>query len=218
MFIFHFLFFIYSPLLLNHSTGAMNLGGCSVIQSMKEMVIKARSDENVKAELVVKFEPLMKKCIKIYVGDFSYREDAIQEAKITVLKCIKQYNTDSNVPFEGYVKRAVIYSVRDFARRIKSCVSLNSEMTEDGDGLIDILASDEDIENDNIHRDELKVLRQAFGELPENYQNILKKFYLEGMSMRDISTNRRCHYMSVVKLKERALKCLKEKVMEFSGE
>lgn len=181
-------------------------------QCMREMVIKARKNEEVRIEILNNFEPLMKKCIRIYVKDYSYFDDAMQEARITVLQCIKRYDINSPIPFEGYVKRGVIYSIRDFAHRIRSYVSLDDEINEDGGTLHDILKSDQDIEGEKIHRDELIELKMAFEKLPENYKNILQKFYFEGISLREISNNRRCHYMNVVKLKDRALKNLREQL------
>ncbi len=181
-------------------------------KSMKEMVIMARKYEEAEVEILKNFEPLMKKCIRIYVKDYSYFEDAMQEARFTVLQCINRYDINSPIPFEGYVQRGVIYSIRDFAYRIKSCVSLDDEINEDGGTLHDILEGDQDIEGEKIYREELMELRRAFERLPENYKNIIQKFYFEKMSLREICSNRRCHYMTVVKLKERAIKSLREQL------
>jgi RNA polymerase sporulation-specific sigma factor len=181
---------------------------------MMEMVIMAREDEEVEVQLVKNFEPLIKKCIRIYVKDYSYYDDAIQEGRFTVLQCIRRYDIISPIPFEGYVKMAVIYSIRDFAHKIRVCVSLDDEINEDGGSLYDILRSDQDIEVEKIHREELMELKKAFDRLPENYRSIIQKFYFEKISLREICRNRRCHYMTAVKLKERALKNLKEQ-LEF---
>lgn len=179
-------------------------------QNLKEMVIMARENEEAGVQILKDFEPLMKKCIRIYVKDFSYYDDAMQEARLAVLQCIRRYDIGSPVPFEGYAKMGVIYSVRDFAHRIRFNVSLDDEINEDGGTLYDILEGDMDIERDKIHSEELIELRSAFEKLPENYQDIIRKFYFEKMSLREIAGNRRCHYMTVVKLKERAVKCLRE--------
>lgn len=181
-------------------------------QDLREMVIMARNNDEVKLQLLKKFEPLMKKCIKIYIKDFTYFNDAMQEARLAMLQCINRYDTDSSIPFEGYVKRAIIYSIRDFAHRIYDYVSLDETITEDGGTLYDVIEGNENIEDERIHIEELDELMRAFIMLPENYKSILRKYYFEKMSLRDICAGRRCHYMTVVKLKERALKCLREKL------
>lgn len=195
-----------------HSTGVNKLGVCVMSDSLREMVIRARENDDMMVQILKDFEPLMKKCIKIYVKDFSYFDDAIQEARLTVLQCIKRYDINSPISFAGYVKRAVVYSVRDFAERIRLNISLDEEINEDGGTLHDILEGDMDIERDEVHKEELMELKKAFERLPENYRNILQKFYYEKMSLREICNNRRCHYMTVVKLKERAIKCLREEL------
>lgn len=207
---FHFLFFSSMLVSFTHSTGANKLGVCVMSESMREKVIMARKNEDVEAQLVKDFEPLIKKCIGIYVKDYSYYDDAMQEGRLTILQCIKRYDIISPIPFEGYVKMGVAYSIRDFGNRIRNCISLDDEINEDGGTLYDILEGDQDIEEDEIHREEQIELSSAFEKLPDNYKDIIRKFYFEKISLREIAGNRRCHYMTVVKLKERALKCLRD--------
>lgn len=180
---------------------------------MKKLVLDARENEDKRVMLTKAFEPLIKKCIKIYVKNAEYFEDAMQEGYYTVLQCIKNYDVDSRYPFPAYVKRAVIYSIRDFSKRIKENISLDEESREDGGGsLYEFLKSDADVEKEYILKDDVERLRAALKVLSQKQMEIIDDFFFKNVSMRDICKNKRCHYMAVVGLKDRAIKKLKEEM------
>lgn len=178
---------------------------------MREKVIMARSDEDIRLEILKSFEPLIKKCIKLYVKDREYFEDAMQEGYKIVLGCIYKYDLSKEYPFEGYVKCSVIYGIRNFAYRIKYHVSFDEGIGEDEEGsLYDILEGDFDIEKDFEKREDIKRLKEAIKKLPEKQREVINEIYFKNMSMKDICKGRRCHYMSIFKMKERALKNLRD--------
>lgn len=177
---------------------------------MKDLIIKARENEEIRLKILKDFEPLIKKSLKMYLKDMSYFNDGIQEGYLTVLKCIYTYDIESDCPFPAYVKRAVIYSIRDFAKREKFNLSLQQEINEDGVTLLDILPCDVDIEGENIHREDLKRLKEAIGMLSEKQREVIEDYFLKNKSMVEICKGKRCHYMAVSGLKERAIKKLRE--------
>lgn len=179
---------------------------------MRKLVLSARENEDKRLMLTKAFEPLIKKCIKIYVKNPQYFEDAMQEGYSAVLHCINNYNVDSKYPFPAYVKRAVIYSIRDFSKKIKENISLDEKRGEEDITLYDVLENDSRVEEDCILRDEIKRLMEAIKTLTPKQQEIIYDFYFKNKSMREIAKNRRCHYMAVVGLKERALNKLKEAI------
>ncbi|EYE87638.1 hypothetical protein Q428_12250 [Fervidicella metallireducens AeB] len=177
---------------------------------MKELIIKARENEEIKLKILKDFEPLIKKSLKMYLKDMSHFNDGMQEGYLTVLKCIYTYETSSNCPFPAYVKRAVIYSIRDFAKKLKCEVSLDEAINEDGGTLLDILPGDVDIEGDNIHKEDLVRLKEAINMLSEKQREVIEDYFFKNKSMVDICKGKRCHYMAVSGLKERAVKKLRE--------
>lgn len=177
---------------------------------MKDMVLKARENEETMLELIKRFEPLMKKNIRRYVKDFALHEDALQEARYIFIKCVYKYDVSLNIQFEGYIKNAMNYSLRDYAAHINNHQSIDEEITEDGGTLHDLLRSDEDIEGDKIFRELRSELTAALNSLPESQRNVIIAFYIKKTRITEICQNRRCHYMNIVKLKERGLKNLKD--------
>jgi RNA polymerase sporulation-specific sigma factor len=177
----------------------------------RERVIKAREDGREAVKIIGEFEPLIKKCIRMYLKDPNSFEDAMQEGRIAILTCIRNYDITSPAYFEGYVKMAVIYSIRNFASKSKESMSLDEE-TEDGRDFHDILDSGMDIEEDAIRKERRDLLKAALDKLTEGERKVIDEFYFEGKSMREISRSRRCHYMTVVKHKEKALERLRREM------
>lgn len=176
---------------------------------MKELITLARTDDEIKLKILRSFEPLIKKCFKIYIKDLNYYDDTIQEGYMTILKCISNFNINLNCEFPGYVKIAVIRNIRDFSKKIKSEISLDEEMCEEGSTILDILKSDTDIENDEILRSEIKQMYKALNNLTEKQRRIIEEYYFKDLTLKQICKDRKCHYMSIARLKDRALKKLR---------
>lgn len=179
---------------------------------MRDKVIMARQDDNTKLEILRSFEPLIKKSIKMYVKDKEYYEDAMQQGYLTVLACIRNYDLNKCYPFEAYVKRSVIYTIRDFAKKIKNDLSLDAETTDDGGSLYDILESGVNVEDESMLKDDTARLKRALSSLSDKQREVIEDVYFKNMSMVDICKRRRCHYMAIAGLKDRAIKKLREEM------
>lgn len=174
------------------------------------MVKRARESENEMLLLVNTFEPLIKKCIKIYIKDPGYYEDGMQQGRMTVINCIRKYDITSSYPFQAYVKRGVYYSIRDFGKKLfSSQESLDENISEDGPSLYDTIDSGIRTDEDFLHSDEIKRLYHAMEGLSEKQRSIIDEVFFKNRSMKDICNQRRCHYMTVASMKERALLKLK---------
>ena len=163
-------------------------------------------------EKIKAFEPLIKKCIRIYLRNNEYYEDALQEGYCTIAKCIKTYDKSHGTLFSGYVKSAIIYSIRDFSMKLDRKDMSIDEESDDGGCIMDFLEGNEDVERDCIKRENIKRLRSAIESLTPKQRQVIKEYYYENKTLKEISGNRRCHYMTVVNLKERAIEKLKEKI------
>lgn len=168
--------------------------------------------EEIKAEKVKAFEPLIKKCIKVYLWDMQYYDDAVQEGYITIIKCMKSYDKSLGARFEAYVKRAVIYSIRDFSLKINiKDMSLNEE-NDEGGCILDFIESKENVEEDWLKSLQIKQLKEAIEKLPLKQREIIYEHYFNGKSLKEISCDKRRHYMGIIALKKRAILNLKEEL------
>lgn len=179
---------------------------------MKELVIKAKTDREAALIILESFAPLIKKSMKMYVRDFDYYDDALQDGYLTILKCIEKYDINSECPFPAYAKIAVIHNMRSFAKKIKAEASLDEPLCEEGGTLLDTLKSEVNIETNEIQSETLRALHNALGQLSDKQREIIFSYYFKNIPLKDIAKNKRCHYMAVVKLKERGINALR---MEF---
>jgi len=178
-------------------------------EKMNELILKAKEDPSCCLEVIKAFEPLIKKCIKIYVHDFSYYDDALQQGRLILISCIKTYDPSSPYPFPAYFKKSLCYGMRDFSLKIKENMSLDKPIEEDCT-LYDILPSDEDTEDSIAKKDSSEVLLKCIANLPDGQRRVIEDFFYKNKSMVEISQNKRCHYMSIVKMKKRALASLRD--------
>jgi RNA polymerase sporulation-specific sigma factor len=185
--------------------------------TMRDLVVKARIDKEMTMNLIERFEPLIKKCFKMYVRDFNFFDDAMQEGYLTVIKCIALYDTESKTEFPGYVKTAVINNLRNFSKKIKYDLSIDAEVNEYSCAFTDILQSDVNIEAESIINAEILAMEKALKKLTEKQREIIEAFYFKNLTLQEISKRRRCHYMAVARLKSRALIALQNSLQEYKN-
>ena len=176
---------------------------------MNELIARAREDSSCCLQLIQAFEPIIKKSVRLYVHDFSYYEDALQQGRLILLSCIKSFDPSSPYPFPAYVKKSLCYGMRDFSLKLKENISLD-EPLEEYFTLYDLLPSNDNTEDSVSHKDVSQVLLRCIGCLPDSQKRIIDEFFFKNKSMVEISQNKRCHYMSVVKQKQRALASLRK--------
>lgn len=160
--------------------------------------------------VIKKYEPLIKRAIKMYIHDKNYYEDAYQEAALAILQVLKGFDKRKG-DFNAYIKCAVIYSIKAFSKKLKEKVSLDEEL-EEGGCLYDLIPDKACIEEDYIMEDDIKRLYLALDKLNKKQREVIEEYYFKGKSMVEIAKNKRCHYNSIVRLKERALNRLKEEL------
>ncbi|GFR35987.1 sigma-70 family RNA polymerase sigma factor [Thermobrachium celere] len=160
--------------------------------------------------LIKKYEPLIKRAIKMYIHDRNYYEDAYQEAVLAILQVLRGFD-EKKGDFNAYIKCSVIYSVKAFSKKIKENISLDEEL-EDGGCLYDLIPDEGCLEEDYIMEDQIKRLYEAINKLNKKQREVIEEYYFKGKSMVEIAKNKRCHYNSIVRLKERAINKLKEEL------
>lgn len=182
---------------------------------MKELVIAARESSDAKLEILKSFEPLIKKCFKLYVNDYNLYDEVMQEGYIAILKCINKFDINSGYAFPGYVKAAVIHAIRRISRNTNHYASLDEEIDDDGGRFLDFLSSCTDIETEEIEKQAMEALYAALDKLTYKQREIINLIYFKNRSMKDICRDRRCHYMAVVRLKNRALETLSKELSHY---
>lgn len=142
-------------------------------------------DRNAFNELVLKYQ---NKVVNIAYGMLSVREDAedaAQEVFIKVYKNISSFNENSAL--STWIYRITVNTCNDILRKRmnKKTVSIYSDDDENPDMVIPDTSHtpEEAAENSEIQRQ----IRNAIGNLKEEYRSVITLFDLEGMSYEEIS-------------------------------
>ncbi len=182
---------------------------------LQEIVEKAKDgDEAAKEELLYRLQPMIYAAISRNWGDD--KEDLYQEACIVVLECIRDYDAGRGVPFLLYVKKKLNFRLFNITRRRRYTISLDQRLpVDDGEGstLGDLLPSGEPKIHDIIEQEEeIKELYTAIQQLTSKQRQVILMHFFEGLKYKDIARKGGKHYKSILRLKDRALNSLKEKI------
>ncbi|MGI6706575.1 MAG: RNA polymerase sigma factor [Clostridia bacterium] len=177
---------------------------------LKEWVEKSRSgDQDAACILLDKLNPLMISIVSRYGrGEW---EDLMQEARETVLRCIREYREDRNVPFVVFVRKALYYQIRNLSRPEPPVDSLDAPLPGQDICLIDRLESQFPSVQEELEREELySLLREALQTLPLDQREVLLLHFYSGISYKEIALARGVHYQTVRGWKQKGLIQLKK--------
>lgn len=130
------------------------------------------------------FEPLIISSIKNYYDRADIFEELIDDGKTEIMYAIMEYDGSKNVPFNYYLKQRLrfFYLKKNPRRSVQSLNFTN----EDGVELMNLIESDENIEQDFEDRLEIKELYEKVRKLPGKQQKIIYENFLREKSARVI--------------------------------
>ncbi len=201
-----------------YNEGVFKINGDEIIG----LLLKAKEgDKTAMEEIIKRYTPFVIKTARsIYVRGQEV-EDLIAIGQGSIIKAVNMYDTERENAFTTYVfntiRRTLYLLIRSSVKDAKCCSlqSLNNEGCE----LIDVLAGDEDIEEDMIKKEEKAMVAKALRKLNQREKEVIYWFYFENRSLRDYANLKGICYRTAVDRKKKALmklkKCLEE--MDFSG-
>ncbi|SHF62417.1 RNA polymerase sporulation-specific sigma factor [Caldanaerobius fijiensis DSM 17918] len=164
-----------------------------------ELAIKGREGDGKAIEMLVeKLKPMI--VATAYRFNRYDVDDMVQEGYIVLLQCIKDYDCDRGA-FLAYFKTKLKYHILNLLRKVKDTLPIMEELVADEGGgpEINFLEKMEHLE-----------LEKALRCLGEKQRDIVIRYYIKEQSLSEIARSQGKHYMSAVRLKERALKKLRE--------
>jgi RNA polymerase sporulation-specific sigma factor len=176
-----------------------------------------KGDKNSQEILMNKLHPLIYKNIyKYYQRDDSLIEDLVQEGYIIILNSLKTFNYKYDVHFLGYVKMKLEFFYKNYYRNMKNQrkeISLNQKLVDWNNGveLESIILYDTNNTIDEIYkRDEVSEILENIKKLSPKEQIVLNMYYIDELSMLDISIKLNIAYRTVIGRKYNAIKKLKK--------
>ena len=149
-------------------------------ESMLEELAKGK--ENIRQILVERNLRLVVYIAKKFENTGIGLEDLISIGTIGLMKAINTFNTDKKIKLATYASRCIENEILMYLRRsnrIKSEISIDEPLNQDGDGnellLSDILGTDDDITSRRIEDEvDKKLLKEAIAKLNNRERNIME--------------------------------------------
>ena len=173
---------------------------------------KAREGDVKSVEGILEdLHPLIITSIKRYYYKTDLFDDLIQDGRLLILECIKNYDESKGVYFLGYVKSKLKYLYLNKHKEKRELLILNKKgNNNEDDDFIDLLESgDNSILDQIIELEEGKTLRQAILKLPKRQRQVIISYFYQGLSIKEISDKYNIAYRTVVNVKAAALKKLR---------
>lgn len=162
-------------------------GGGLDLQVDKEIIIKCKNyDKAALIYLFKKYEKYLYNLCFSYIQNEQDALDLVQEIYIKVFNNIGKFN--EKLPFHPWIRKISVNTCINYYSRNRknNVVSLNYE-TGEGITISDSIASDENIENEIIDKDIIRIIKKNIKVLPENYRMIITLRFYEDLSYDEIA-------------------------------
>lgn len=167
-------------------------------QQEKTMLEAARSgDQNALNELILYYEPEIRKIACKYFLQRADYDDLLQEGRLALYKAILSYESDADIPFLHFlrlvVKRKLIDSLRAHNRlkhlNLNEAFSLNNSLSEEYDeSFLNIVGHSEDPAMTVVALDEARSFIHDLSQGLSNLERLVFQYhFVAGMKQREIS-------------------------------
>ncbi|WPC43353.1 sigma-70 family RNA polymerase sigma factor [Clostridium sp. JS66] len=194
-----------------------------IILQLLDLVKKAQNGDEASLQAILKnFEGFMyKTASSIYINGYEI-EDLIQIEAIALINAVFKYNCGYKNAFTTYaataIKNAAFNELRSYLNKKngeKFEFSLNNTIDEDTE-FMDMLLSDDNVEEDILLKEEVKTLRKALKSLPDNFREIICWHYFKEKSLKEYAEFKNIKYSAAKKRHERALEKLQQIIIAIS--
>ena len=185
-------------------------------KELNDLLEKAKNGDTSSCEEILnRVQGLIFNSIQRYYNNRNEYEDLIQEGNLVVLKAIKEFDESKGVYFLGYLKTMLKYTYLN-KHSIKHHLSLNVAVGDNAETeLMDMLESDEISTLDMLLMiEESSELNDALEKLTDRQRDVIIAFYIERISIKDISKRLGITYRTIVNTKTRALERLRESMLK----
>lgn len=189
----------------------------NMYKEINNLLEKSRKgDVSSKEKILKNLKPLIISSIERYYNKRQDFDDLIQEGYLVVLQCIENYDESKEVYFLGYVKTMLKFTYLN-KHKEKTYLSLNIAVGNDGDEeLINLLESQDDGPLDlALNLEESREIQKVLLNLTNRQREVIIGYYVEGLSIKEISKRLSISYRTVVNTKTRALEKMKDSFYQY---
>ncbi|RKD32319.1 sigma-70 family RNA polymerase sigma factor [Thermohalobacter berrensis] len=162
--------------------------------------------------MILRLKPLILSSIKRYYNKKDIYDDLIQEGYELILNGLENYDEKKGVHFLGYIKLLLKYHYLNKNKDNENTISLNMPINDEEDmELIDTIQSKSlNQEEIIVKREDNEILHSSFLKLTKRQRQVISLFYVNNLSIKEISKKLGISYRTVVNTKATAIKKLKK--------
>lgn len=164
-----------------------------------------RGDTEATKALYTDFVPLMKSSVKKYGSPFLQAEDLFQTAAGEFLLALRDYDSETGVPFPAFLKSRLRYALLNEVRRWEKLRRESSSDLPDEEGFtwIEQIPSEEETPEERlISKEEHEELLRLLRTLSDKERHLFRQYYQEKKTLRKIAEETG-ESLSALKLRKR---------------
>ncbi len=164
--------------------------------------------------LVEKYNKLVYKICYDMLGSSLDAQDTTQEVYLSLYINFERYGNLSENDIKNIICKIALNKCKDI---LKSKARKLQNLTSDDQIALENYESDNDIEEEIYLKDRTNYLSKIINELKEPYNNVLRKYYLEELSLEEIAKLRNTSKATIKMQIHRGKNLLKEKIEKDGG-
>lgn len=164
--------------------------------------------------LVEKYNKLVYKICYDMLGSSLDAQDTTQEVYLSLYINFERYGNLSENDIKNIICKIALNKCKDI---LKSKARKLQNLTSDDQIALENYESDNDIEEEIYLKDRTNYLSKIINELKEPYNDVLRKYYLEELSLEEIAKLRNTSKATIKMQIHRGKKLLKEKIEKDGG-
>ncbi len=164
--------------------------------------------------LVEKYNKLVYKICYDMLGSSLDAQDTTQEVYLSLYINFERYGNLSENDIKNIICKIALNKCKDI---LKSKARKLQNLTSDDQIALENYESDNDIEEEICLKDRANYLSKIINELKEPYNDVLRKYYLEELSLEEIAKLRNTSKATIKMQIHRGKNLLKEKIEKDGG-
>lgn len=164
--------------------------------------------------LVEKYNKLVYKICYDMLGSSLDAQDTTQEVYLSLYINFERYGNLSENDIKNIICKIALNKCKDI---LKSKARKLQNLTSDDQIALENYESDNDIEEEIYLKDRANYLSEIINELKEPYNDVLRKYYLEELSLEEIAKLRNTSKATIKMQIHRGKNLLKEKIEKDGG-
>ncbi len=161
-------------------------------------------------ELLSRLKPLIYACIKRnFFGNVPSWEDLVQEASLSILEGVRDYNEQRGIPFLAYIKTKLKFDIHNICRSERTHGSHIAAVDKEGHNPLELVIDDSaNPQEDLLKGEQSSIIEDALNELEAKHREVIKLYCYQKLTLKDTARKMGISYKTAQRYKAKAVEQL----------